>query len=256
MEYIDTHAHLYDEAFGDEADFVIEKAMSAGVSVILQPDIDRRERPKMFDLGDRHPGVLFQMIGLHPENVEEGWEADLEDMLRYKGKGIVGIGEIGLDYHYASATASLQKAALERQLRLADELNLPVSIHLRDAWDDFFRVLASCKDVKARGVMHSFSGTAEQWSRLQDFGDWYAGVGGLLTFKHSPIPDIIQGIPMERILLETDAPYMTPAPHRGERNDSSFIPLIATKLSEIKEVSLEEVASVTTANAKKLFQLP
>ena len=256
MEFIDTHVHFYDDAYGEDCEAAIARSRAAGVSVMIQPDVGRSEREKMFEVGDRYPGILYQMIGLYPGNVGEDWKEDIEDMLQYKNKGIVAIGEIGLDYHYSEETAPQQKEALKAQLRLAAEMGLPVSIHLRDAWEDFFGVLEECRDLHPRGVIHAFSGTAGEWRRLEALGDWYAGIGGMLTFKHSPLPDAVREIPLERIVLETDAPYLAPVPYRGKRNESTYIPVIAGFLAGTKETTIERVAEVTTANARKLFKLP
>lgn len=254
FKYIDTHAHIYDEAFEGEEKDVVERALAAGVGIILQPDIDSRERERMIALAGRFPSVLKNMAGLYPGSVDADWEREVEDVERYaSGGGVVAIGEIGLDYHYSSDTAELQKRALVEQLRLAARLGLPVNIHERDAGEDFFKVLDSCRGLALRGNLHAFSGSRETFSRLQKYGDWMVGIGGVSTFRNAGVAETLKYIPLDCILLETDAPYLTPVPYRGKRNESSYIPLIAEKVAAQKGVDVEEVAAATTANAGRLF---
>lgn len=253
MTYIDSHTHNYDEAYAGEEDEVIARAMEAGVTKLIQPDIDSNERDRMFELTARHPGVLFPMLGLYPGSVANDWEAEIENMLPYKDKGIVAIGEIGLDFHISREFEKEQEAAFIRQLELADKWKLPVNIHERDSLDVFFRVMEKCKHLSIRGNMHAFSGSYETFTQLQKYGEWYVGIGGIVTFKRASIAETIKKIPLDRILLETDSPYLTPTPFRGKRNESKYIPLIAAKIAELKGISQEEVAIETTENAKKLF---
>lgn len=256
MEFIDSHTHNYDEAYAGCEDEVIARAVSAGVSKLLQADIDSKERGRMFSLVERHPGVLFPMLGLYPGSVEENWRDEIDAMLPYRSKGIVAVGEIGLEYHYRPETRELQKEAFRTQLELASEWDLPVNIHLREATEDFFEIMKDCAHLHLRGNLHAFSGSAEMFDRLcRTGGDWYVGIGGVLTFKKASIAEDVKRIPLSRILLETDAPYLTPVPHRGERNESAYVPAIAAFLAQQKGVSLEDVAAITTNNAKKLFSI-
>jgi len=255
MEFIDTHTHTYDEAFAGCEDEIVARALAAGVAVQLQADVDSRERGRMFALVERHPGVLRPMLGLYPGSVREGWRAEIDELERWRGRGIVAVGEIGLDYHYGAEYKEEQKEAFRVQLELAAAWDLPVNIHLREATEDFFAILSDCRHLHLRGNLHAFSGSAETFARLRPLGDWYVGIGGVLTFKKAGIAEAVRSIPLERILLETDAPYLTPVPHRGERNESAYIPLIAEFLARQKGVSVEEVAAVTTQNAKRLFAL-
>jgi len=253
MTYIDSHTHNYDEAYAGEEDEVIARAVEAGVTKLIQPDIDSKERDRMFELTARHPGVLFPMLGLYPGSVTNDWEAEIENMLPYKDKGIVAIGEIGLDFHNSREFEKEQEAAFICQLTLADKWNLPVNIHERDSLDLFFRVMEKCRHLSIRGNMHAFSGSYETFTQLQKYGEWYVGIGGIVTFKRASIAETIKKIPLDRILLETDSPYLTPTPFRGKRNESKYIPLIAAKIAEQKGISQEEIAIQTTENAKKLF---
>lgn len=255
MEFVDTHTHNSDEAYAGCEDEIIARALDAGVSKMIQADVDSRERDAMFSLVERHPGVLYPMLGLYPGSVRDDWRDEIDRMLPYRDRSIVAVGEIGLDYHYNKDFRKEQIEALRVQLELASEWGLPVNIHLREATEDFFDVVKSCAHLGLRGNLHAFSGSAETFSRLSRYGDWYVGIGGVLTFKKASIAEDIRKIPLERIVLETDSPYLTPVPHRGERNESSYIPLIAAFLAERKGTSVEEVAAITTDNAKKLFAI-
>ncbi|MBO6168595.1 MAG: TatD family hydrolase [Bacteroidales bacterium] len=255
MEFIDTHSHISDEAFEGEEEQVIRRALDAGVSIMLQADTGMTEREATYKLCEQHPGVLFPMLGLYPGNVEDNWKDEVQALSAWRARGPVAIGEIGLEYHYRPETANLQKEAFKAQLEIARDWDLPVNIHLRDATEDFFEVMDQCRGMQLRGNLHAFSASAEVFERMRRYGEWYVGIGGVLTFKKAHIATDILRIPMERILLETDAPYLAPTPLRGTRNESANIPLIAAKLAEIKGISIEEVASVTSANARKLFAL-
>ena len=255
MNFIDTHCHPSDEAFRGEEEQVIDRALKAGVSKMLHADVDRSDRARMLALTDRHPGVLYPMLGLYPGSVGADWQDELDEVRRLAADPrFVAIGEIGLDYHWSTEFKAEQKDALKAQLELAARAGLPVNIHLRDATDDFFQVLDSCKGLGLRGNLHAFSGSKETAARIRRYGDWYVGIGGVLTFKNAGIAKDAMDIPLEMILLETDAPYLAPTPLRGTRNESANIPLIAAKLAEIKGISIEEVARITTENALQLFE--
>ena len=255
MEFVDTHTHISDDAFAGEVEAVVRRALDAGVVQMLQADTCSAERTAMYELCEAYPGVLYPMLGLYPGNVDEHWRDELDAMLPYRNRGPVAIGEIGLDYHYGADTAALQKEAFKVQLELARDWDLPVNIHLRDATEDFFSVMEECRGMHLRGNLHAFSGSAEVFERVQKYGEWYVGIGGVLTFKKARIATDILRIPLERILLETDAPYLAPTPLRGTRNESANIPRIAAFLAAVKEIDLQTVASVTTANARKLFAI-
>ena len=255
MEYIDTHTHAYDEAFAGCEDEVVARGVAAGVTIQLQADVDSRERDRMFALVERHPDVLRPMLGLYPGSVDKDWRREIDALEAWRGRGIVAVGEIGLDYHYGAEFKAEQQEAFRVQLELAAAWDLPVNIHLREATDDFFKTIEDCRHLHLRGNLHAFSGSAETFERLRRLGDWYVGIGGVLTFKKASLAETVKRIPLECILLETDAPYLTPVPHRGERNESAYIPIIADFLARQKGVSPEEVAATTTANAKRLFNL-
>lgn len=256
MVLIDTHTHNSDEAFAGEEDLVIRRCLDAGVQLMLQPDVDSRERERMFALVDRWPGVLRPMIGLYPGSVDRDWRTEIERMLPYAERSdIVAVGEIGLDFHFSTEFAAEQREALRWQLEWAAGRDLPVNIHLRDATAAFFEVLDSCSRLPRKGSLHAFSGSYETFRRISGYGEWYVGIGGVITFKKATLPETVRRIPLDRIVLETDAPYMAPVPRRGTRNDSSNLPLVVAKIAEVKGVTPGEVAAVTTQNALKLFNL-
>jgi TatD DNase family protein len=255
MRFIDTHSHLYDEAFASEEDAAVARSVEAGVDRIILPDIDSLSRDAMFALADRHPGTIFPCLGLHPTSIDAGWEAEMEKMQDYDTRKIVAIGEIGIDCYWSKDFLEQQKEAFRRQLKTAHERNLPVIIHSRDASAVIIDILKECRSLDVRGVFHAYSGSIETYREIARLGDWYIGIGGVLTFKKASIAENIKDIPLEHILLETDSPYLTPVPFRGKRNESAHIPLIAGKLAEIKGVSIDEIAAVTTQNAESLFKI-
>ena len=258
MIFIDTHCHISDKAYRGEERAYIDKAQAEGVRLMLQPDIDRSERQEMFDIVDKYPEALRPMIGLYPGSVGKDWRAEVDEMVGFldkweacTGRKVVAVGEIGLDYHEGKTFAEEQKEALEWQLDFAVRRDLPVNIHLRDAMGDFLEILHRHKGL--RGNLHAYSGSLESFQEIQSLGDWSIGIGGVVTFKNAGLAEVVRHVPLERIVLETDAPYLTPVPHRGERNESSYIPLIAARIAELKGISVEEVAETTTLNAKTLF---
>lgn len=256
--FIDTHTHYYDEAFTPaEADAAIVRAVEAGVGIMLQADVDSRERDAMFALADRYPGVLYQMLGLYPGSVDASWRDEIDRMLPYlESRQIVAVGEIGLDYHEGKEFVREQKEALRVQFELAAANDLPVNIHLRDATQDFVDAVRDAAGLHLRGNLHCFGLSAEVYREIRRYGDWRVGIGGVVTFKNASLARTLEDIPLERIVLETDCPYLAPVPYRGKRNESAYIPLIAAKIAEIKGVPLSEVEAVTTHNALELFNLP
>ena len=274
--FVDTHTHFYDEWLLPDADQAVQRALDAGVGKMIQADVDSRERPAMWEVGRRHPGVLFQMLGLYPGSVGADWREELDQVyslsqkLQTQGvRGIrppvgetspktnapafVAIGEIGLDYHEGLEFVEEQKEVLRLQLELASALNLPVNIHLRDAWEDFFAVLSDCAHLHLRGNLHCFTSSYEIYERARHYGDFSVGIGGVVTFKNASVAKAVERIPLEKILLETDAPYLAPVPFRGKRNESAYLPLIARKVADIKGLPLQEIETITTHNAETLF---
>ena len=255
MVFTDTHAHIYDEAFASEEDLAIARAVEAGVTKIIFPDIDSQTREHMFSIADWHEGVVYPCLGLHPTSVDASWEKEMEKLHEHLSRKIWAIGEIGMDCYWSKEFIKEQETVLKMQLELADRLSLPVIIHSRESTELIINILKQCRHLNLRGVFHAYSGSAETFRELQKLGDWYIGIGGVLTYKKASIAETVRQIPLERILLETDSPYLTPVPHRGKRNESSYIPIIAAKLSEQTGIPLEEIAATTTDNAYKLFGL-
>lgn len=256
MEFIDTHSHLYDEAFSSEEDLAVERAIEAKVTKMILPDIDASTREAMFTLAERHPDTLFPTLGLHPTSVSQNWEEELNAVEKSLGNHkIWAIGEIGIDCYWSKEFLEQQKEVFRVQLELAHKSDLPVIIHSRESTELIINILKDFKHLPLRGVFHAYSGSVETFHELQKLGDWYIGIGGVLTYKKASIAETVKNIPLERILLETDSPYLTPVPYRGKRNESSYIPHIAEKLALQKEIDIAEVAHVTTANAKRLFRI-
>ena len=253
MRFTDTHSHLYDEAYGAEEDIILGRAVEAGVDRIIIPDIDSQTRESMFTLADRHPGTLFPTLGLHPTSVGPDWQKELEALLEYEKRRIWAIGEVGIDCYWSKEFLEEQKEVFRIMLRMAHDMSLPVIIHSRDASEVIINILKEHKHLDLRGVFHAFSGSIETYREIRKLGEWSVGIGGVLTFKKASIAETVKSIPLERILLETDAPYLTPVPHRGERNESSYIPIIAARLAELKGIDMEQVVEQTTRNAEKLF---
>lgn len=255
MEFIDSHTHNSDTAYEGVEDRIIRNALEAGVIKLVQPDIDSSERGRMLELASRYPGVLYTMLGLYPGSVTKGWKEEIDLMCAQRTSNPVSIGEIGLDYHWSTEFKEEQKEAFRVQLELASEWGLPVNIHLRDATEDFFSIIEDCRHLHLRGCLHAFSGSAEMFRRVCKSGDWYVGIGGVLTYRNAGVARAVPEIPLERIMLETDSPYLPPVPHRGERNESAYIPIIAEKLAGLKGCSVEEVAEATTENARKFYSI-
>ena len=288
---VDTHTHFYDEWLLPDADAAVKRAMDAGVGKMIQADVDSRERKDMWAVGRRYPGVLFQMLGLYPGSVtQENWQQEL-DLVHSIAEGdsrsepgmtgvepgmsadepgmtgseswmsegfpgpIVAIGEVGLDYHENRDNAALQKDVLRIQLELAAKMDLPVNIHLRDAWEDFLAILKDTQHLHLRGNLHCFSGSYEVYQEANRYGDWAVGIGGVITFKNSKLAATVARIPDRHILLETDAPYLAPTPYRGKRNESAFLPIIAAKVAEAKGLTTAQIEDLTTENAQRLFQI-
>lgn len=253
MQFVDTHSHLYDEAYAGEEDLAVERAVGAGVGRMIIPDIDSLTRESMFALASRHPGKLFPTLGLHPTSVNADWKTELEKLQEYRSHRIWAVGEVGIDCYWSKEFLEEQKTVFRLMLQMAHEMSLPVIIHSRDAGSMILDILKEHRHLDLHGVFHAFSGSLETYREIERLGDWYVGIGGVLTFRKASIAETVRSIPLEKIILETDAPYLTPVPHRGERNESAYIPLIAARLAELKETGIGHVAQQTTLNAEKLF---
>jgi TatD DNase family protein len=252
---IDTHAHIDDPQYAEELEAFIAQQKAEGVEAILVPGVDTENIDAVLDVCKRFPGYLFPAIGLHPENITAGWEQDMnfmeQDLLVHENE-YIAIGEIGLDYHFDTTYKAEQQAAFRRQLGWAVERDLPVMIHSRDATEDCLNILREFRGL--RGVMHCYSGSNETAKEIIKMG-LYLGIGGVITFKNSKLRDNLGGIPLERIVLETDAPYMAPVPFRGQRNESRWMRYVAEELARVYNTDFAHIDAVTTANAKALFRL-
>jgi TatD DNase family protein len=255
MEFVDTHTHLFSEEFMEDQQGVINRALKARVKTLLLPNIDIGSISALKEFSELAPENCFPMMGLHPCSVGGDFLVDLAVIKEelYSSYRYYGVGEIGLDYHWDKTYIEQQKQAFISQCEWAVELGLPISIHTRSATYDVIKCLKSMKKMPD-GVFHCFSGSREEADEIIKLG-FYLGIGGVVTFKNSGLNDILKNIPLERIVMETDSPYLSPVPFRGKRNESAYIPYIAEKLSEIYGTSVSNVAGITTANARNVFSL-
>lgn len=259
--FIDTHTHLYDEAFDGDREEAFARIEEAGVTDCIFPGIDMESFARQSRVAKQYAGIVHEAIGLHPTSVGENWKDEL-DFVKSKLKErnangssnrYVAVGEIGIDGYWSKEFIQEQKLVFKEQILLAREYGLPVIVHVRDAIEQVFEVMDELALKDLEGVFHAYSGSYETYCRLKGYGDIKIGIGGVLTYKNAGVAKVIESVPLEDILLETDAPWLTPVPYRGKRNESTYIPIIAQKVAEIKGCSLEQVANVTTSNAKLLF---
>jgi TatD DNase family protein len=255
MIFTDTHSHIYSEEFVDDRTSMIQRAFDAGVQRIFVPSIDSSYTSKMYELEQQYPENVFLMMGLHPCYVKENYEEELDFVTQELAKRkFAAIGEIGIDLFWDKSTLEIQKTAFRYQIQLAKKHQLPINIHCREAFDEIFEILESEKSDELFGIFHCFTGTYEQ--ALQAIScNMKLGIGGVATFKNGKIDQFLNQIPLEHIVLETDAPYLAPVPYRGKRNESSYVVLVAQKLAELYQQPLEEIARITTANSKAIFKL-
>lgn len=255
--FVDTHAHIFDADFDADRDETIARAVAAGVRKIILPAVDSRSHEAMILMAQAYPGVCHAAIGMHPTSVNENtrWRDELQivrRLLRERPVEWCAIGEVGLDLHWNSSSLTEQCQALVIQMQLAIEYDLPLILHVRDAWNEIFPLLEPLHG-QIRGVFHSFQGTLKDYEHIKELGNFAVGIGGFITYKNSATAKVLEHIPLEDIVLETDAPYLTPVPFRGTRNESAHIPVIAARMAEIKNVPVEEVMRVTTARAERIF---
>ena len=262
---IDTHIHLDEDAYAEDREEMIARQRESGVTAMIVPGVNAASIEGIFDVCHRHPGYCFPALGFHPQDITPDWKDSwtiIERAIRAHEDEIVAIGEIGLDYHYEPTYKAEQHEAFRVQLDLAQELDLPVMIHSRDATEDTLRILKEAQIQNSkfkiqnslRGVVHCFNGSKETAKQILDMG-FYVGIGGVLTFKNCKLFETLEVVPLERVLLETDGPYLAPTPHRGERNESRLMIFVVNRLAEIYGTTPEEIIAKTTANAKALFRL-
>ena len=255
MQFIDTHTHLYLPEFDTDRDEVVNRAVRSGIVKMLLPNIDVQSVDQMFSAVNRYPGICYPMTGLHPTSVKKNYLSQLDNLekLFIKHK-FVAIGEIGVDLFWDKTYLKEQLVSFRKQLALASDNGLPVVIHSREAFPEVFSVLDEFKGKTLTGVFHAFSGSLKDAERAINMG-FYLGIGGIVTFKNSGLDKIVKETGTENLILETDAPYLAPAPYRGKRNESSYICIINKKLADIFGLSEEETASITYSNSVRLFNL-
>lgn len=253
MFLTDTHTHLYSDAFDEDRDEMMQRAMTAGVKRFFVPAIDSETTQAMYRLEEKYPENVFLMMGLHPVSVKENYDEELrhveEELSRRK---FCAIGEIGIDLYWDKSTLGIQQDAFRRQIRLAKKYALPIVIHCREAFEEVFSVLETENDDALFGIFHCFTGTKEQALQTISY-NMKLGIGGVATFKNGKIDQFLEEIDLKHLVLETDAPYLAPVPFRGKRNESSYLFQIAKKLSDIYGLSIEEIARQTTLNSETVF---
>jgi TatD DNase family protein len=253
MELIDTHCHLYDQALAGDIENILQRARSAGVARFYLPAIDRQSEAAMLDLEKRYPDICFAMQGLHPCSVK----SDFRDALQHieqslAGRRFAAIGEIGLDFYWDRTFEKEQYLAFHQQVEWAMSLNLPIVIHSRNSIQQTIQLVREHQNGKLRGIFHCFNEDENAAKQIIELG-FYLGIGGTITYKKSTLPEVLNKIPLEYIVLETDAPYLPPVPFRGKLNESSYLVYVAQKLAEIRNLSIEEIAARTTSNAMNIF---
>jgi TatD DNase family protein len=255
VQIIDTHTHLYLDKFKEDIDNVISRAKKNGVSKFIFPAIDSSHFENMHNLKNKYPENIYLMTGLHPTDVKENYKEELDFVTKtLKNHNYVAIGEIGIDLYWDKSFLKQQQEAFRFQIRLAIKNDLPIVIHCREAFDEIFEILNEENCDTLRGVFHCFTGDLNQAKKAISLG-FILGIGGVVTFKNGGIDKFLNQIDLKHIVLETDSPYLAPVPYRGKRNESSYIIYVLEKLSELYKIPKEEIASVTTNNAKKMFSL-
>lgn len=251
---VDTHSHLYADEFVEDLDLIFERSRVAGISNVYLPAIDSHSHNQMINLADKHPDICIPMMGLHPCYVNEQYETELSIVRSWLDKRpFAAIGEIGLDFYHSVEFKTQQEKAFQIQIEWAWEKELPIVIHSRSSMDECIKMIAQHGQGKVKGIFHCFGGDERQANKVIELG-FYLGIGGVVTYKNAGLAKIVEQTSLEHLVLETDAPYLSPVPFRGKRNESSYLVHIAQKIAELKGVSVEEVDETTTANAKKIFR--
>jgi TatD DNase family protein len=254
MKLIDTHCHLYAEEFKQDIDMVIARAQAAGVESFYLPGIDSNDIPAMLQLEADYPGVCKPMMGLHPCYVKENWEAELAIIEQWlKQRSFAAVGEIGLDYYWDTQFKAQQQSAFNQQMEWAVQYELPIVIHTRNAMQETIEAVKPFAARGLKGIFHCFGGSIETARQITDMG-FLLGIGGVLTYKNAGLPAVLKEIELRHLVLETDAPYLSPVPYRGKRNESSYLSHILERLAAVKNQTIEEVAAITTENARSLFK--
>jgi TatD DNase family protein len=255
MKFIDTHSHLYSEQFKNDRTIAINEAIALGVDTILLPNISSKYTNNLLQLCNQFPENCFPMMGLHPCDVSEENSEMQHVEIELATNKYIAVGEIGLDLYWDKTKIEVQKRAFIHQIKLAKKYQIPIAIHVREAFDEAIEIVESLNDNTLRGVFHCFTGSIVEAKRVIDLKDFYLGIGGVVTFKNSGLDQTIKEISLKNLILETDSPYLAPVPFRGKRNESKYLTKIAEKIAEIKNMTIKEIAEITTANAKKLFHI-
>jgi len=251
---IDTHSHIYSEEFDADRDEVIQRAKEAGVTKIVLPNVDTQSLPRMLELEAQYPDYCYAAVGLHPESVKENYQIEL-DIIReeLERRKYLAVGEIGIDLYWDKTYQTEQIRAFQTQVEWAIEFNLPVIIHVRNSHNETIQALKPYSGKGLKGIFHCFGGTPEEAAEIFSLGDFKLGIGGVVTFKNSGLAATLMHIPLEKLVLETDSPYLTPVPFRGKRNESSYLRYVAARLSEIYAVPQDEVYRITTESTNSVF---
>jgi len=253
MVFTDTHTHLYYETNAEKQALLVQRCRAANVNRLFLPNVDVASISLIASLIKSYPEMCFPMMGLHPCSVKENWETDLADIKEnLNDPKVVAVGEIGIDLYWDKTTLPQQITAFKEQISWAKALNLPIVIHCRDAFDEVYKVLLEEKDEKLRGIFHCFSGTLEQAEKVIALG-FYLGIGGVVTYKNSGLDKVVEKVDLKHLVLETDSPYLTPVPHRGKPNESSYLLFIAQKVADLHQIDLQTLANITTENSKRIF---
>lgn len=253
MEFVDTHTHLDGPEFDADRDAVVSRAREAGVSRVFVPAIDLRSVASVLDVCDRYPGYAWPMIGLHPEEVRGDWREVITEMRRMASPRFIAVGEVGLDYYWSREFEREQLEAFEEQVHWSIELDLPLMIHCRKAQNEMVTILRRYERELRGGVFHCFTGNEREAAELLRFDGFVLGIGGVLTFKKSHLPEVLATIPRDRVVLETDSPYMAPVPMRGQRNESAYVRHVLDRMALCYGVTPEEMAEVTNRNVDRVF---
>jgi TatD DNase family protein len=256
VSWIDTHCHLYASAFDQDREEAMLRATQHGDERLLLPNIDVDSIGPLLDLVKAYPGRCFPMMGLHPCHVEANWEKECATILEaLDAHPCIAVGEIGMDLFRGKETREHQVSAFHAQIGWALERDLPVVLHVREAFEDTFQVLDQYSGASLRGVFHCFTGGMEEAERVMEYGSFHFGLGGVSTFKNGGLDKVIPHLPLDRIVLETDSPYLAPAPYRGKRNEPAYTAIVAQRVADVLEMSLEDLSQLTSSNAEALFGL-
>ncbi len=255
MTLIDTHAHIYVSQFDEDRNDVVRKALDTGISKMILPGINSTYIDIQNKLAKDYPDNCFPAFGLHPSDVKDDYKTELELVKKELQKGkSVAVGEIGIDLYWDKTFIEEQKQAFEQQILWAKEYKLPIIIHVREAFNEVFEIVDKLNDENLSGIFHSFTGNLEQANKIINYKGFKIGINGIVTFKNSGLDKVVNEIPLQQIVLETDSPYLSPMPKRGKRNESSHLIYIAKKIAEIKELPLSEIAEITNKNAIEIFR--